>query len=111
LPLNDSGMEPKTQASDATEFYLVLTPTLGAHLRASEAIHHRFAALTDEIRNDLAAVVGELVDKAVERRPGRPITVAIALGPDAIHGEVYDRGEIRDPEPTSNARFEIPLAR
>jgi hypothetical protein len=104
-------MEPKTQAPDATEFYLVLTPTLGAPLRATEAIRHRFPALSEEIRNHLAAVVGELVDKAVERRPSKPITVAIVLGPDSIHGEVYDRGEIRDPERTSNAGFEIPLAR
>jgi hypothetical protein len=103
-PLSDPRMEPKTQASDANEFCLVLTPTIGAPFRASEAIRQHFGALADEIRSHLAAVVGELVENSVERRPRKPITVMVALGADAIRGEVSDQGEV-------SGQFEIPLSR
>ncbi len=96
-------MKTKTQAPDANEFCLVLTPNAGAAFRASEAIRQRFALLADEIRRDLAALVGELVEDSVERRPRKPITVTIVLGDGAIRGEVSD--------PDSLVPFEIPLAR
>jgi hypothetical protein len=95
-------MEPKTQAPDANEFCLVLTPTVSAPVRASEAIRQRFGVLADDIRSNLAAVVGELVESSVERRPRRPITVMVGLGADVIRGEVSDNGDL--------VPFEIPLA-
>jgi hypothetical protein len=102
-PLIDPGMKPKTQARDANEFCLVLTPTLSAPVRAREAIRQRFGALADDIRSNLAAIVGELVESSVERRPRKPITVMVMLGADAIRGEVSDHGDL--------VPFEIPLAR
>jgi hypothetical protein len=92
----------KTQAPDANEFCLVLTPTASAPHRASDAIRHRFVVLADEIRRELAALVGELVEDSVVRDPRKPITVTILLGDGAIRGEVSD-GKI--------VPFEIPLAR
>jgi anti-sigma regulatory factor (Ser/Thr protein kinase) len=70
----------------------VLTPTHGAARRASDAIRERFRILAEETRRDLAAVVGELVQSSVDHGPGRPITVTVMLGADAIHGEVSDQG-------------------
>jgi hypothetical protein len=102
-PLTDSGMEPKTQARDANEFCLVLTPGVSAPVRASEAIRQHFGALAEEIRSNLAALISELVEKSVERRPRRPITVMVLLEADAIRGEVSD--------PIDLVSFEIPLAR
>jgi anti-sigma regulatory factor (Ser/Thr protein kinase) len=106
-PLKGLGMEPKTQVPDAKEFCLVLTPTLSAPTRASEAIRQRFGALADEIRSDLAAVVGELVQNSVEnpveRGPRKPIVVMVRLGTDAIRGEVSDHGDL--------VPFEMPLVR
>jgi hypothetical protein len=96
-------MKTKTQAPDANEFCLVLTPTSGAALRASEAIRRRFGVLADEIRRDLAALVCELVEDSVERRPRKPITVTVVLGDGAIRGEVSD--------PDNLVPFVIPLAR
>jgi hypothetical protein len=97
-------MEPGTRTADACEFCLVLTPTLGAASRATQALRERFGFLPEKTRGDLAAVVAELVDSAVERRPGTPITVAVVLGADSIRGEVADhQGDL--------ASFEIPLAR
>jgi hypothetical protein len=95
-------MKTRTQAPDANEFCLVLTPTASAPLRASEAIRHRFGVLTDEVRRELAALVGELVEDSVVRDPRRTVTVTILLGDGAIRGEVSD-GKI--------VPFEIPLAR
>ena len=69
-------------APDANEFCLVLTPTPGAPARASEAIRQRFEVLADEIRRDLAALIGELVEDSVERRPRKPITVTVSKGGD-----------------------------
>jgi predicted transcriptional regulator len=96
-------MKTKTQAPDANEFCLVLTPTVGAPLRASEAIRQRFDVLADEIRRELAAIVGQLVEDSVERRPRKPITVTVMLGAAAIRGEVSDQGNL--------VPFEIPLPR
>lgn len=94
-------METETRAAELTDFCLVLTPTLTAAERASEAIWKRFTFLAEEIRREVAAVVAELVQSSVERRPRRPITVAIALDADAIHGEVSDHGDL--------VPFRIPL--
>jgi hypothetical protein len=96
-------MRTMTQAPGAGEFCLVLTPTASAPVRAREAIRQRFGTLTDEVRRDLAAVVEELVEDSVERRPRKPITVTVALGADAVRGEVSDQGDL--------VPFEIPLAR
>ncbi len=93
-------MERETRATELTDFCLVLTPTVGAADRASEAIWKRFAFLADEIRREVAAVVAELVQSSVERRPRKPITVSIALEADSIHGEVSD-GDL--------VPFQIPL--
>jgi hypothetical protein len=96
-------MKTNTRAPDANEFCLVLTPTPGAPARASEAIRQRFEVLADEIRRDLAALIGELVEDSVERRPRKPITVTVVLSAGAIRGEVSDQGNL--------VPFEIPLAR
>jgi hypothetical protein len=95
-------MERETRATELTDFCLVLTPTLGAADRASEAIWKRFAFLADEVRREVAAVVAELVQSSVERRPRKPITVSIALEANAIHGEVSDQGDL--------VPFQIPLS-
>jgi anti-sigma regulatory factor (Ser/Thr protein kinase) len=102
-------MEPETRSVHAGEFCLVLTPTLTAPLRASEAVWERFAALTEEVRRELAAVVAELVSKAIEHGQRSPITVAIGLTADAIHGEVTSQWAV--PEGSIDTSFEIPLAR
>jgi hypothetical protein len=96
-------MKSRTRAADASEFCLVLTPELGAAGRASAAVRERFSALSDQTRRDLGAVVSGLVEDAVERRPGSPITVAVQVGAGAIRGEVADQGDL--------ASFEIPLSR
>jgi len=41
---------------------------------------------------DLTAVVTELVNNAVAHGPGRPITLALAIGDETIRGEVADQG-------------------
>jgi hypothetical protein len=97
------GMVTKTQAPDANEFCLVLTPTLSAPVRAREATRQRFGMLADETRRELAAIVGELVESSVERRPRKPITVTVVLGADSIRGEVADQSDL--------VPFEIPLTR
>jgi hypothetical protein len=90
----------QTRATDASEFYLVLTPGFGAPFRASDAVMGRFRHLPEETRRDLGALVAELVTESAARRPGGPITVAAAVASDAIRGEVSDQGEI--------VPFEIP---
>jgi hypothetical protein len=87
---------------DANEFCIVLTPGQSAPASASEAIRRHFGALAEEIRSNLAALVGELVERSVERRPRSPITVMAVLGTDAIRGEVSDPGDL--------VSFEVPLA-
>ena len=82
--------------SELTDFCLVLTQTLTAAERASNSIQNRFVFLEEE-------TVADLVGGSVERRAGGPITVVIALEPDAIHGEVSDRKDLFP--------FEMPLER
>jgi hypothetical protein len=96
-------MEMNSGAAELTDFCLVLTPTLNAPERAGDAIRNRFKFLDDETRGNVAAVVAELVQRSVERRPRGPITVTIALDADAIHGEVSDHGDLRP--------FHIPMPR
>ena len=96
-------MEIETRAPELTDFCLVLTPTLTAAARASEAVRKRFTFLPEETRLEVASVVAELVDSSVERRPRKPITVVISLDSDAIRGEVSDQGDL--------VEFEIPLDR
>ena len=80
----------ETTTPDLTDFCLVLTPTLTAGARASEAIRKRFSFLTEATTSEVAAVVADLVESSVERRSRGPITVAIALDDGAIRGEVSD---------------------
>jgi len=94
-------MKTKTRAPDANEFYLALTPGPGASIRARDAVLRRFRALADETRGELAAVVSELVDRSVDRGPGRPITVAVLRSDDTLRGEVGDHDGF--------VPFEIPL--
>ena len=91
-----------TRDADLTDFCLVLTPTTGAAERVSEAVRKRFAFLAEETRDELVARVAELVQKSVDGRPRKPITVSIALETDLIHGEVSD-GDLFP--------FQIPLTR
>ena len=95
-------MQMKTTTADLTDFCLVLTPTLTAAERAGEAVRKRFTFLSDDTRTEVAATVADLVESSVARRPGGPITVSIALDPDAIRGEVSDRRAL--------VPFEFPLA-
>jgi hypothetical protein len=95
-------MELKTSAAGGGEFCLVLTPSLEAAGRASEAIRQRFTILAAETRSNLAAVVAELVQNSVDHRPGRPITVTVALGADAIRGEVADHSNPAVSPPVAN---------
>jgi hypothetical protein len=95
-------MEMETRAGDLTDFCLVLTPTLSAADRASEAIIKRFTFLPEGMAREVANLVADLVESSVERRARGPITVVIALEQDAIRGEVSDRSEI--------VPFELPLA-
>jgi hypothetical protein len=92
-----------TRDADLTDFCLVLTPTLGAAERASEAIRKRFAFLAEETRDEIAARVAQLVQSSVDGRPRKPITVSIALDTDAIRGEVSDHGDLFE--------FEVSLRR
>jgi hypothetical protein len=91
----------ETITRTAEEFCLVLTPSLLAAPRATAAIRERFDVLADEICRELATVVTELIENSVMRRPGKPITVTIALRDDSVRGEVADHGGI--------TAFEIPL--
>jgi hypothetical protein len=104
-------METKTRAGDANEFCLVLTPTSGASVRASAAVMERFTMLAEGTRRDLATVVAELVQSSVDHGPGRPITVTVALGDDAIHGEVSDQGNpiVAPPSPTQRTAKAVAL--
>jgi hypothetical protein len=90
------------RAADANEFCLVLSPDFRAGAQARHAVQRRFPVLGDETRTRLGAVVADLVETSVERRPGRPITVTIAVGAESIRGEVADQGGFTE--------FEIPLA-
>ena len=94
-------MRDKTSAAETNEFCLVLTPGLGAPGQASHAIREHFRTLAEETRRKLAAVVADLVDRAVEQRPPTPITVTAVRGPGSVRGEVGEQGNL--------APFEIPL--
>src|SRR6266516_530586 len=85
-------MESTRTASDADEFRLVLSPNRGAGSRARTAVRQRFGVLPETTRRDLVAVVTELVNNSVEHGPGKPITLTVVLGADAIRGEVADQG-------------------
>ncbi|HEY7267592.1 MAG TPA: ATP-binding protein [Solirubrobacterales bacterium] len=57
------------------------------------ALRERFAdSLSRRTLIDLTAVVTELVNNAVAHGPRRPITVALAVDDETIHGEVTDQG-------------------
>ena len=57
------------------------------------AIRQRFSGvLAGGTLRDLLTVMTELVNNAVEHGPGRPITVALAIGRESIRGEVADQG-------------------
>ena len=94
-------MQRDRRAGDLPDFCLVLTPTLTAAERAREAIRRRFAFLADENSSEVTAVVANLVQSSVERRPRTPITVTIAVDTEVIRGEVSDNDEL--------VPFEIPL--
>jgi hypothetical protein len=94
-------MRDKTTTADTNEFCLVLTPDFGAPGHASSAIREHFRTVAEETRRKLAAVVADLVDRAVEQRPMTPITVTAVRGERSVRGEVGDQG--------NQAEFEIPL--
>jgi hypothetical protein len=94
-------MRDKTTTAETNEFCLVLTPDLGAPGYASSAIREYFQTVAEETRRKLAAVVADLVDRAVEQRPMTPITVTAVRGEGSVRGEVGDQG--------NQAEFEIPL--
>ena len=94
-------MRDKKTVAETNEFCLVLTPDLGAPGQASDAIREHFRTLAEETRRKLAAVVADLVDRAVEERPVTPITVTAVRGPGSVRGEVGEQGHL--------AAFEIPL--
>jgi two-component sensor histidine kinase len=81
-------MKLKTSGAGGIEFCLVLTRTLGAAIRAREAVLRRFGTLPEDTREDLAAVVAELVQNSADYGPGGPIFVTVVVGGDAIRGEV-----------------------
>jgi anti-sigma regulatory factor (Ser/Thr protein kinase) len=75
------------------EFRLVLSPDTEAGWRARQALRQRFAdSLSARTLIDLIAVVTELVNNAVAHGPRQPISVALAVGEEAIRGEVTDEG-------------------
>jgi len=75
------------------EFRLVLSPDAEAGWRARQALRERFSdSLPRQMVIDLIAVVTELVNNAVAHGPGRPITVAPAVGDENVRGEVADQG-------------------
>jgi anti-sigma regulatory factor (Ser/Thr protein kinase) len=75
------------------EFRLVLSPDREAGWRVRQALRQRFSeTLPSRTLIDLIAVVTELVNNAVEHGPGRPVTVAIAVGDQTVRGEVADQG-------------------
>jgi hypothetical protein len=95
----------ETFSGELTDFCFVLAPDADAEAHGSETIRTRFGFLAEETRMQLVAAVGERIRNLVERGSGRPITVAISLEPDAIHGSVTDQDE---PQETGETRFEIP---
>ena len=86
-------MDASTGPTKPNEFRLVLSPDTEAGWRAREALRQRFSSsLPGPTLIDLTAVVTELVNNAVAHGPGRPITLALAIGNETIRGEVADQG-------------------
>ena len=86
-------MTERRRGSAGPEFRLVLSPNRQAGSRAREAIRQRFSeTLSERALNDLVTVVTELVNNAVKHGPGKPVTVTLAVGAEAIRGEVEDQG-------------------
>ena len=94
-------MRDKKTVAETNQFCLVLTPHLGASGQASHAIREHYRTLAEETLRKLAAVVADLVDRAVEARPVTPITVTAVRGPGSVRGEVGEQGNL--------TTFEIPL--
>jgi anti-sigma regulatory factor (Ser/Thr protein kinase) len=79
--------------SGPSELRLVLSSNREASTRMRLAIRQRFSGvLAGGTLRDLLTVMTELVNNAVEHGPGRPITVALAIGRESIRGEVADQG-------------------
>ena len=86
-------MEAASGPTRREEFRLVLSPDAEAGWRARQALRERFSeSLPRRTVIDLIAVVTELVNNAVAHGPGRPITVALAVGGETVRGEVADQG-------------------
>jgi anti-sigma regulatory factor (Ser/Thr protein kinase) len=86
-------MQASTGPKKQKEFRLVLSPDTEASWRARHALREWFAdVLPPQTLIDLTAVISELVNNAVAHGPGRPITLALALGEETIRGEVADQG-------------------
>jgi anti-sigma regulatory factor (Ser/Thr protein kinase) len=86
-------MQVSTGPKKQEEFRLVLSPDTEASWRARHALRERFSdVLPPQTLIDLTAVISELVNNAVAHGPGRPITLALALGEENIRGEVADQG-------------------
>jgi anti-sigma regulatory factor (Ser/Thr protein kinase) len=95
-------MEAGSGPTHPEEFRLVLSPDVEAGWRARHALRQRFSrSLPALTLIDLVAVVTELVNNAVAKGPGRPITVALIVSEGVIRGEVADRG---NPAATSELR-------
>jgi anti-sigma regulatory factor (Ser/Thr protein kinase) len=86
-------MESSSGPTRPDEFRIVLSPDSRAGWRVRGALRQRFSeSLPARTLIDLIAVVTELVNNAVAHGPGRPITVALAIGDEVIRGEVVDQG-------------------
>jgi anti-sigma regulatory factor (Ser/Thr protein kinase) len=86
-------MDASKGPTQSEEFRLVLSPDTEAGWRVRQALRQRFGgSLPPRALIDLTAIVTELVNNAVAHGPRRPITVALALSEDTIHGEVADQG-------------------
>jgi anti-sigma regulatory factor (Ser/Thr protein kinase) len=86
-------LQANSGPTKSEEFRLVLSPDTEAGWRARQALRQRFSkSLQPQTLIDLIAVVTELVNNAVAHGPGRPITLALAIGDTTIRGEVADQG-------------------
>jgi hypothetical protein len=94
----------ETTSGELTDFCLVVAPDAEAVASAGDALRSRFTFVAERTRMELVEAVAERMRSLVERGSGRPITVAISLEPDAIHGQVSDQDEFHKGR---EARFEI----
>jgi anti-sigma regulatory factor (Ser/Thr protein kinase) len=86
-------MQESNGPTKPNEFRLVLSPDTEAGWRARLAIRQRLSSsLSSRTLIDLTAVITELVNNAVAHGPGRPITLALAIGDETIRGEIADQG-------------------